>query len=424
MASVQGNIAKSHCQPPTPEELERMRQRFRIEKRRFSRAARLSQILYTLTACGPNSMRGIAQIIAGYTGEDPEVVRRILYRHIKLLTDLWFVEKRNAKLRITPLGLYVLATTAKDLMDYWLLPYIPFWIASRLEEWEKALYGLRIFLENLGLLWIEEIAGYYSFDFEYMRALAREEFSRSASTETPNLSERDVLFILLNSSELKELDEDDPVIVLHNLSSAFAPYFVDTHLYELHKDLPEEFERALRRHYRRLREVAALLRSCSRGKCPEGSLEVFIESLFERKGLLLYLEKLDPKFVEKMTGWPQGRPPVPSAIALLVASELLPDWSPGMLNNIVSTINKNEGKMSEFLVTLLVVYALDVLRRKLLEIADDISTISKFKSSVIPRLWVVRDPRYRDLLSAVLMLDKVLNEQLEFARGRDSGEGS
>ncbi len=414
---------KSHC-ILLPEEIDKLKQKFSRKNQRFSKAARRSQILFTLTACGPNSMRGLAQIISSYTGEDPEIVRRILYRHIGLLTDLWFVEKRKAKLRITPLGLYVLATAVKDKADYWLLPYVPFWIASRLEEWEKALKGLRIFLEDAKLLWLTEIASYYVLDNMELLFKNKDVFPRSASSEPPSIYEREVLFLLLNFNEIEQLDDNDPVMVLYKLSNLFSPYFTQTYLYELRKDWPKEYLRASLRQYERLQQVVDILRECSRKECPEKALDILVEKLFERSDLLSHLNKLDRVFVEKMTGWPQGKPPVQSAIALLVVGELLPDWSPGMLNNIVGSISKNEGKISEFLVTLLVVYALDVLRRKLLEIADDISTISKFKNSVIPRLWAVRDPRYRDLLSAVLMLDKVLNEQLEFAQGRGSGRSA
>jgi len=283
---------------------------------------------------------------------------------------------------------------------------------------------LRIFLEDAKLLWLTEIAGYYVLDNMELLFENKDVFPRSASSEPPNISEREVLFLLLNFNEIEQLDDNDPVMVLYELSNSFSPYFTQTYLYELRKDRPEEFLRASLRQYERLQQVVDILRECSHKECPEKALDILVENLFERSDLLSHLNKLDSVFVEKMTGWPQGKPPVQSAIALLVVGELLPDWSPGMLNNIVGSISKNEGKISEFLVTLLVVYALDVLRRKLLEIVDDISTVSKFKSSVIPRLWAVRDPRYRDLLSAVLMLDKVLNEQLEFAQGRDRGRGA
>ena len=400
---------KSHCQPPSPEELELLRQKYGIRKRRFSRAARLTQIMYTLTACGPRNMRSLAQIIAGYTGEDPEVVRRILYRHLKLLTDLWFVEKKGKEFRITPIGLYVMANLDKDELDTWLMPYIPFWIASRLEEWEKALRGLRVFLENFDAIWYLEIEDYYPFD-EILAMVERGEFPRVRSNRPPNLTEREVLYQLLIFGETKRFDEDDPVLILHNLSEIFAPYFVGTYLYELHKDLPEEFEKALMRHDARLRKVASLLRLCSYEECPEESLSILLENLFERSGLLYYLNELDPELLEKMTGWPQGKPPIPSALALIAAQELLPDEE---IEYMIIALKKSEEKMSELLATLIVVHVMDNLRSKLDELAHDIHALSKAKNTIMPRLWALRSAKYRDLLGAVLLLNRIINEDLD-----------
>ena len=407
---------KSHCKPLTQSELELLKQKYGARKRRFSRAARLSQILYVLTACGAQSMRSLAQIIAGYTGEDSEVVRRILYRHLKLLTDLWFVEKKGKKLRITPIGLYVMANLTIDELDTWPMPHISLWIASRLEEWEKALRGLRVFLENLKEVWYLEMEDYYPFD-EILAIVNRREFPRVRRNSLPKLTEREVLYQLLIFGETKLFDEDDPVLILHNLSDIFAPYFVNTYLYELYKDLPEEFERALMRHDARLRKVASLLRQCSYKECPEESLSILLENLFEGSGLLRYLTKLDPELLEKMTGWPKGKPPISSALALIAARELLPDEE---VEYIVIALKKSEEKMSEFLATILVAYSLDLLMYKLSELSRDIAAVSACKSSIISRTWALKDEKYRDLLSAILMLDKVLNEELEFSR--ESGE--
>ncbi|MEB3760393.1 MAG: hypothetical protein GSR81_06050 [Desulfurococcales archaeon] len=408
------NMQKSHCQPPSPEELEQLRQKYGTRKRRFNRAARLAQIMYTLTACGSRNMRNLAQIIAGYTGEDPEIVRRILYRYLKLLTDLWFVEKRNMELRITPIGLYVIARLNRiNFLDRPFSQYISRWIASRLEEWEEALCGLRVFLENLDAMRYLEMESYYPLA-EILAMVERGNFPKIPL----NLTEKEVLYNLLNFEEIRRLDKNDPVLVLHNLSDIFAPYFVGTYLYELHKDLPEEFERALMRHDARLRKVAALLRICSYKECPEKALDILLEDLFEERGLLYYLNNLNLIFLEKMTKWPQGKPPLSSALALITAGVLLPHDN---VEYIILALKKSERKMNEFLATILVAYSLELLMDKLSEISLNIAVVSKYRSSVIPRAWALKDERYRELLSAILMLDKVLNEQLEFSRGsRDS----
>ena len=420
MTSVQMSEIKSHCIPLT-EEIDKLKQKFPRKNQRFSKAARRSQILFTLTACGPNSMRGLAQIISSYTDEEPEIVRRILYRHIKLLTDLWFVEKKNAKLRITPLGLYVLTDLA-DKADVDPYGYMSLWIASRLEEWEPALRGLRALLE--ALKYIIQLEYDYVFD-EILSIVETGKLPRPRAPREDfldnllELSESEYLFLLLNHGEIKSLGEDDPVMVLHSFSHVFAPCFVGTYLYELRKDLPEEFERALMRHDARLRKIASLLRICSYEGCPDKALDILLEDLFDSKGLLWHVERLDVGFVEKMTGWPEGKPNVESALAIMVAGKLLSDSE---VDSLILALKKAEDELGEFLATLLVVYALDQFWGKLSELSRDIAAVSRFKSSVIPRVWSVRDPRYRDLLSAILMLDKVLNDQLELSRkGGDAG---
>ena len=389
---------KSHCKPLTQSELELLKQKYGARKRRFSRAARLSQIMYVLTACGAQSMRSLAQIIAGYTGEDSEVVRRILYRHLKLLTDLWFVEKKGKKLRITPIGLYVIANFTKDIFDAWLLPHIPFWIASRIEEWEKSLCGLRVFLENLNTLWYIDLDmdSNYQIDESVVLTIRGEETYKIKVNRPPNLTEKEVLYQLLNFYEIEPFNSNNPVQVLHNIFKL-----------SLKKELSSDV----------YRKVANLLKSCSSGKCPQAAPAILIENLFEQVGLLSYLDKLNPELVERMTGWPEGKPPVTAVLALIATQELL---SVREVEDIINSLRKSEDNTSEFLATILVAYSLDQLMDDLSELARDIQVVSKYKNSVIPRVWAFKDERYRELLSAILMLDKVLNEELEFSR--ESGE--
>lgn len=402
MTCVQMRTSKSHCHPPDPDVLRQLREKYGARQGRFTRAARLTQIMYTLTACGPCSMRSLAQIIAGYTGEDPEIVRRILYRHLKLLTDLWLVEKRNKELRITPIGLYVVTKKVTDDYGYVLEPHVPFWIASRLEEWEKALHGLRIFLENAKLKWMTEYEGFCR--PEQRRLLARREH--------PNVTEQEALFLLLNFNEIEGFGEDEPVMVLHKLSE--AQLLATIRLYDI-----ELSEREFRdtEYVTKLKELVKTLQECSYRKCPDKALELFLDYLIEGKGILSYLDVLDTELVKRMTGWPEGKPPLTSALAVVVAWHLVPIE----VDSIITAVGESEGRMSEFLSTLLVVHALDILYAILSDLSVDLIVISKYKNSVIPRLWSVRDPRYRELASVILELNRVLNEHLEFSPKGGSG---
>ncbi|MCE4624843.1 MAG: hypothetical protein F7C35_03145 [Desulfurococcales archaeon] len=360
-------------------------------------------------------MRSIANIIAGYTGEDPEVVRRILYRHVYLLTDLWLIEKKNSKLRVTPIGLYVIATVLRDIINnWWALPYVPLWIASRLEEWEKSLQGLRVFLENSSVLFYLE----WEYDLnQILYIIENNIFPREASDKQPDFSEREVMYMLINKFKIKEFNSNDPLDVLRNISLISSQYYKDTYLYELHKENPKEFEQAILRHEARLRKVATILRECSYEKCPKEALQTLLDFMIEGRGFLEQLEHLDTRFIEKLTGWPKGEPSVTSALALAIAGETLISESYDDVSRILLALKQNEDKMSEFLATLIVTYALDLLKHKLRELSHDIATVSRYRSSVIPRAWALKDERYRELLSAILMLDKVLNEQLEFSHG-------
>lgn len=419
MTCVQVYKQKSHCQPLSTEELEQLRQKHGTRKRRFSRAARLTQILTVLTACGSMSMRSIANIIAGYTGEDPEVVRRILYRHVNLLTDLWIIEKENGKLRVTPIGLYVIATILRDrITNWWALPYVPLWMASRLEEWENSLRGLRAFLENSSVLFYLK----WEYDLDYIIYIIENDiFPREAISEPPKFSEIEVMYMLLNKFIIKEFIGNNNIEILRNISLNSSRYYSETYLYELHKDNPEEFKLAISRHEARLRRVATVLRKCSYEECPKEALPLILDLLFEGKGFLEQLDKLDVRFIEKLTGWPNGEPPVSSALALAVAGETLISDSYDEISRILIALKLNENGISEFLATILVAYSLDLLMHKLRELSLDIASISKYRSSVIPRTWAFKDERYRELLSAILMLNKVLNEQLEFSREGGSG---
>ncbi len=376
---------KSQCVPLTDYERRQLSSRLRGAKQekvtRFNRARRYTQIIVGLAACGPMSVRQLAKIIASYTGEDPEVVRRILHRHLPLLKNLWFVEKSEKTIRLTPLGLLVAKKVFIGYPDSELL-------AERLEELEPSLRGLTLVIRENHKQELDAI--------------------NTNEIKIKLFSFREILYIKINHSVIDYFNTNNTLDLLKRFLvdvADFANKVIGKVFGEDENKVIsyQEYRDAVKDHTTR---VLNAIKRCASGLCQPEDEKLLDDIFWHESKFFKLIDKIDPEYIKRYTNWSEGYPSLRSRLALVLAEELLP----GEVGSLIRSYAKNEDLISPFLLTLLTVYTLDRLENEIRELLSEIEALAEYKHTILPQLWTIRDKRYRELVSTLILLHDTLSK--------------